>query len=183
MQRKGQWNLRLFRRGEAQIHTVNYTSGHRSAPPTRTRIVAPLVRFLRPNDVGTVAPARPLAARLQTGKLGRVGYRERSIAAFYPPTPLPVHVLYAHTRQLSPCVRAVIDWMADIIPGGRLMDDPRGKYGWSGQYCCKPPFDRSAILRYPAARRRKQQLGCKAGSSYEHSNMGHRGSGGSGGAS
>ncbi|MCB4767297.1 LysR family transcriptional regulator [Ancylobacter sp. Lp-2] len=31
----------------------------------------------------------------------------------YPPTPLPVHVLYSHTRQLSPRVRVVIEWMAE----------------------------------------------------------------------
>ncbi|MGO4665443.1 LysR family transcriptional regulator [Bosea sp. 2RAB26] len=35
------------------------------------------------------------------------------ILADFPPTPLPVHVLYSHTRQLSPRVRVVIDWMAD----------------------------------------------------------------------
>ncbi|MGO4671911.1 LysR family transcriptional regulator [Bosea sp. 2YAB26] len=35
------------------------------------------------------------------------------ILADYPPTPLPVHVLYSHTRQLSPRVRVVIDWMAE----------------------------------------------------------------------
>jgi DNA-binding transcriptional LysR family regulator len=28
------------------------------------------------------------------------------------PSPLPVHVLYSHTRQLSPRVRVLIDWMA-----------------------------------------------------------------------
>lgn len=31
----------------------------------------------------------------------------------YPPTPLPVHVLFSHSRQLSPRVRVVIDWMAE----------------------------------------------------------------------
>ncbi|WP_438853118.1 LysR family transcriptional regulator [Brevundimonas nasdae] len=31
----------------------------------------------------------------------------------YPPTPLPVHVLYSHTRQLSPRLRVVIDWMVE----------------------------------------------------------------------
>ncbi|GAU80289.1 LysR family transcriptional regulator [Bosea sp. BIWAKO-01] len=35
------------------------------------------------------------------------------ILADFPPTPLPVHVLYSHTRQLSPRVRVVIDWMAE----------------------------------------------------------------------
>lgn len=29
----------------------------------------------------------------------------------HPPTPLPVHVLYPHSRQLSPRVRVFIDWM------------------------------------------------------------------------
>ena len=31
----------------------------------------------------------------------------------YPPTPLPVHALFSHSRQLSPRVRVVIDWMAE----------------------------------------------------------------------
>ncbi|MDR3440944.1 LysR family transcriptional regulator [Telmatospirillum sp.] len=35
------------------------------------------------------------------------------ILADYPPTPLPVHVLYSHNRQLSPRVRVVIEWMAE----------------------------------------------------------------------
>lgn len=35
------------------------------------------------------------------------------VLADYPPTTLPVHVLFSHSRQLSPRVRAVIDWMAD----------------------------------------------------------------------
>jgi DNA-binding transcriptional LysR family regulator len=30
-----------------------------------------------------------------------------------PPSTLPVHVLYSHTRQLSPRLRVVIDWMAE----------------------------------------------------------------------
>jgi DNA-binding transcriptional LysR family regulator len=30
-----------------------------------------------------------------------------------PPSSLPVHVLYSHTRQLSPRLRVVIDWMAE----------------------------------------------------------------------
>ena len=30
----------------------------------------------------------------------------------FPPTPLPVHVLYSPTRQLSPRLRVFIDWMA-----------------------------------------------------------------------
>lgn len=35
------------------------------------------------------------------------------VLADYPPTPLPVHVLYSHTRHLSPRLRAVIDWMVE----------------------------------------------------------------------
>jgi DNA-binding transcriptional LysR family regulator len=31
----------------------------------------------------------------------------------FPPTPLPVHVLWSHTRQLSPRLRVFIDWMAE----------------------------------------------------------------------
>ena len=35
------------------------------------------------------------------------------VLAGFPPTPLPVHVLYSHTRQLSPRLRVFIDWMAE----------------------------------------------------------------------
>ena len=35
------------------------------------------------------------------------------ILADFPPSPLPVHVLYSHTRQLSPRLRVFIDWMAE----------------------------------------------------------------------
>jgi DNA-binding transcriptional LysR family regulator len=31
----------------------------------------------------------------------------------FPPSPLPVHVLYSHRRQLSPRLRVLIDWMAE----------------------------------------------------------------------
>jgi DNA-binding transcriptional LysR family regulator len=31
----------------------------------------------------------------------------------FPPSPLPIHVLYSHTRQLSPRLRVFIDWMAE----------------------------------------------------------------------
>jgi len=35
------------------------------------------------------------------------------VLADYPPAPLPVHVLYSHTRPLSPRLRVVIDWMVE----------------------------------------------------------------------
>lgn len=35
------------------------------------------------------------------------------VLADFPPPPMPVHVLYSHTRQLSPRVRVFIDWMAE----------------------------------------------------------------------
>jgi DNA-binding transcriptional LysR family regulator len=35
------------------------------------------------------------------------------VLAEFPPPPLPVHVLYSHTRQLSPRLRVFIDWMAE----------------------------------------------------------------------
>ncbi|WP_234841868.1 LysR substrate-binding domain-containing protein [Sinorhizobium meliloti] len=31
----------------------------------------------------------------------------------FPPSPLPVHVLYSHTRQLSPRLRVFIDWITE----------------------------------------------------------------------
>jgi DNA-binding transcriptional LysR family regulator len=35
------------------------------------------------------------------------------VLAGFPPLPLPVHVLYSHTRQLSPRMGVFIDWMAE----------------------------------------------------------------------
>jgi DNA-binding transcriptional LysR family regulator len=35
------------------------------------------------------------------------------VLADFPPTPLPVHVLYSYTRQLSSRLRVFIDWMAE----------------------------------------------------------------------
>jgi DNA-binding transcriptional LysR family regulator len=52
------------------------------------------------------APHYRAAAELASGKLVEVLPR-------FPPSTLPVHVLYSHTRQLSPRLRVVIDWMAE----------------------------------------------------------------------
>ena len=51
-------------------------------------------------------PRYRVAAELARGALVEV-------LADFPPSPLPVHVLYSHTRQLSPRLRVVIDWMAE----------------------------------------------------------------------
>jgi DNA-binding transcriptional LysR family regulator len=52
------------------------------------------------------APRYRVASELASGALVEV-------LASFPPTPLPVHVLYSHTRQLSPRLRVFIDWMAE----------------------------------------------------------------------
>ena len=33
----------------------------------------------------------------------------------YPPTPMPISVLYPRSRQLSPRVRVFIDWLVEIV--------------------------------------------------------------------
>src|SRR6266851_4594680 len=38
------------------------------------------------------------------------------VLAGFPPSPLPIHVLYSHTRQLSPRLRVFIYWMAALPP-------------------------------------------------------------------
>ena len=50
-------------------------------------------------------PRYRVAADLTAGTLVEV-------LADFPPSPLPVHVLYSHSRQLSPRVRVFIDWLA-----------------------------------------------------------------------
>jgi DNA-binding transcriptional LysR family regulator len=52
------------------------------------------------------APRYRVASELADGALVEV-------LAEFPPSPLPVHVLYSHTRQLSPRLRVFIDWMAE----------------------------------------------------------------------
>jgi DNA-binding transcriptional LysR family regulator len=51
-------------------------------------------------------PRYRVAAELAAGRLVEVLSR-------CPPSALPVHVLYSHTRQLSPRLRVVIEWMAE----------------------------------------------------------------------
>ncbi len=51
-------------------------------------------------------PRYRVAGELAAGKLVEV-------LPQFPPSALPVHVLYSHTRQLSPRLRVVIDWMAE----------------------------------------------------------------------
>jgi DNA-binding transcriptional LysR family regulator len=41
------------------------------------------------------------------------GGRLVEVLSGFPPSPLPVHVLYSHTRHLSPRLRVLIDWMAE----------------------------------------------------------------------
>jgi DNA-binding transcriptional LysR family regulator len=52
------------------------------------------------------APRYRVTSELANGALVEV-------LADFPPAPLPVHVLYSHTRQLSPCLRVFIDRMAE----------------------------------------------------------------------
>jgi DNA-binding transcriptional LysR family regulator len=52
------------------------------------------------------APPYRVVSELASGALVEV-------LADFPPSPLPVHVLYSRTRQLSPRLRAFIDWMAE----------------------------------------------------------------------
>ena len=37
------------------------------------------------------------------------------VLAGFPPSPLPVNVLYSRTRQLSPRLRVFIEWMAEQL--------------------------------------------------------------------
>jgi len=53
-------------------------------------------------------PRYHVAARLKEGTLVEV------LPAFRP-APMPVSVLYPHSRQLSPRVRVFVDWVADVM--------------------------------------------------------------------
>jgi DNA-binding transcriptional LysR family regulator len=54
----------------------------------------------------TQAPRYRVVSELASGALV-------DVLADFPPWPLPVHVLYSHTRHLSPRLRVFIDWMAE----------------------------------------------------------------------
>jgi len=54
----------------------------------------------------TQAPRYRVVSELASGALVEV-------LADFPPWSLPLHVLYSHTRQLSPRQRVFIDWMAE----------------------------------------------------------------------
>jgi DNA-binding transcriptional LysR family regulator len=61
------------------------------------------------NDLGLIqVPRYHVDALLQSGALQEV------LQAFTPP-PMTVSVLYPHQRQLSPRVRAFVDWLADVM--------------------------------------------------------------------
>ncbi|HEY1151630.1 MAG TPA: LysR family transcriptional regulator [Pseudoduganella sp.] len=61
------------------------------------------------NDLGLIQlPRYHVAALLQEGAL-------REVLAEFAPPPMPVSVLYPHQRQLSPRVRAFVDWLADVM--------------------------------------------------------------------
>lgn len=61
------------------------------------------------NDLGLIQlPRYHVAARLADGSF-------REVLADWRPPPLPVSVLYPHQRQLSPRVRAFVDWLADAM--------------------------------------------------------------------
>ena len=76
----------------------------------------------------TVAGAEMSAtmARLGLGLIQAPHYRLEAdfasgalveVLAGFPPPPLPVSVLYPHSRQLSPRVRAFVDWMVQVFAG------------------------------------------------------------------
>ncbi|GCA52170.1 HTH-type transcriptional regulator DmlR [Sinorhizobium sp. KGO-5] len=51
-------------------------------------------------------PRYRVASELASGAL-------KEVLTDFPPSPLPVHVLYSHTRQLSPRLRVFIDWITE----------------------------------------------------------------------
>ena len=80
-------------------------------------------RFTLPTIMTVTGPETNVAAAcLRIGLIQVPRYRVASelaagalveILAAFPPTELPVHVLYSHKRQLSPRLRAFIEWAAE----------------------------------------------------------------------
>jgi DNA-binding transcriptional LysR family regulator len=61
------------------------------------------------NDLGLIqVPRYHVAELLQSGAL-------QEVLQDFPPPPMTVSVLYPHQRQLSPRVRAFVDWLADVM--------------------------------------------------------------------
>jgi DNA-binding transcriptional LysR family regulator len=55
-------------------------------------------------------PRYRVAAELASGALVEV-------LSDFPPTPLPVYLLYSNRRQISPRLRVFIDWVAERYRG------------------------------------------------------------------
>lgn len=80
-------------------------------------------RFTLPTIMTVTGPETNVAAAcLGIGLIQVPRYRVASelaagalveILAAFPPTELPIHVLYSHKRQLSPRLRAFIEWAAE----------------------------------------------------------------------
>jgi DNA-binding transcriptional LysR family regulator len=80
-----------------------------------------------PSTVNVTGPETNIAAAcMGLGLIQVPRYRvERELAAGalveilsdFPPTPLPVYILYAHTRQLAPRLRVFIDWVVERYRG------------------------------------------------------------------
>jgi DNA-binding transcriptional LysR family regulator len=95
-----------------------------------TNEIAPLVfctngkprRMILPAAITVTGPETNVAAAcqglglIQTPRYRTKGEVERGqlaeVLADHPPTPLPVHILYAPTRHLTPRLRVFIDWVA-----------------------------------------------------------------------
>ena len=65
------------------------------------------------NDLGLIqVPRYHVQGLLQGGAL-------QEVLQDFPPPPMTVSVLYPHQRQLSPRVRAFVDWLADVMAVAR----------------------------------------------------------------
>ena len=84
-------------------------------------------QLILPSTLNVTGPETNIAAACTgLGLIQVPRYRvERELAAGvlveilpdFPPTPLPVYILYAHTRQLAPRLRVFIDWVVERYRG------------------------------------------------------------------
>lgn len=91
--------------------------------PLAFRAGGDIRRFTLPTMMTVTGPETNVAAAcLGIGLIQVPRYRVASelaasalveVLADFPPTELPVHLLYSHTRQLSPRLRVFIEWAAE----------------------------------------------------------------------
>jgi DNA-binding transcriptional LysR family regulator len=111
LERGGHLMVGFYAPDAPEIAPFNFTTRGKSRPvilPARITVTGPKTNVASAVlGLGLIqVPRYRVTADLASGAL-------MEILADHPPPPLPVQILYPRTRQLSPRLRVVMDWMAE----------------------------------------------------------------------